>query len=109
MKYHKNGLYSSVDSDAYLEGVIIHPDYRGRRLQLLLYKKQLNNLPNQITKVICTVHPENSSSKKNIIESGFSILPLQRCMAQSEKYISTSKDKIIVTITRSYSFLTQVN
>lgn len=57
-----------------MDNVAVHPDYRGNALQTKLIKyveEQLCNEGNFI--LLCTIHPENTYSLRNVISQGYKI------------------------------------
>ncbi|NLY10042.1 MAG: GNAT family N-acetyltransferase [Tissierellia bacterium] len=70
---------------AYLKSTVIHPDYRGNKLQYRSYQWLMEYAYTMgYDRYITTIHPENNYSLKNMFDAGFEIRELQRLYNSEE-------------------------
>lgn len=68
-----------LEKVVHLETTLVHPDYRGNRLQSLTLSKAIELVePMQMKHLLCTVSPYNPFSLHNIMTSGLKIKALKR-------------------------------
>lgn len=59
----------------HMDTAAVHPDYRGRKLQNRLMAEAERELRRQGRRVLlCTVHPENQYSIRNVLKQGYTIV-----------------------------------
>lgn len=69
----------SLDKVVHLETTVVHPDYRGNKLQSITLKEALRYIDKKNHHhLICTVSPYNPHSLKNIMEAGLQIKALKQ-------------------------------
>lgn len=69
------------------DSAIVHPDFRGNRLQRLMLKAALPLFPENITHIGATVSPENKFSLNNALASGFSIVTRREMYGGYDRYL----------------------
>lgn len=58
-----------------MDTIAVHPDYRGRKLQIRLMQEAEREVAQQgFQTLLCTVHPDNAHSLHNILGQGYSIV-----------------------------------
>lgn len=74
---------------AHLETCVVHPEYRGRKLQYHLTRHSLDilNQHDAIDLICCTVHPGNKASLKNLTRLGFKVKCLTILYGSKERFV----------------------
>lgn len=70
---------SELDHVVHLEATVVHPEFRGNRLQAKMMKHTYDIIDELgYYHVCCTIHPFNYPSLKNVMDSGLTIKALDR-------------------------------
>lgn len=86
---HDVNLPIDLDQVVVLESTVVHPDYRGNRLQGITLDVAMKHAENKgFRHLFCTVSPQNIYSLYNIMSGGLKIRSLKK------KYATTDRDGV---------------